>query len=112
MKIEYNINTMTLKITDEDRASWRDGIDVYSKMPKDADNWREQRPDWNPYEYFDDGESDQALYKLQELAHMYPVNKTPKEIQEVIENAQKISKIYHNYMNHALAVCLDPKETK
>lgn len=91
-------------ISDEEKSQWRNGDEVFWKMPKD------NRPDMNIYQYdaFDD--NDQGLYKLKELAHRYPVNKTPVEIEKVIEQAEKISKIYHDFMRHALAVCLDPND--
>lgn len=108
MKIEYNPIKFYLEISDEDVASWRNGVDVFWKLPKDGNGKERERPEWNIYscEGFDD--NDQALHKLDDLAHSYEVNKTPKEIEFVLANAKQISNLYQKYMKHALAVCLDP----
>ena len=97
---------LEFSITDEDRASWRNGVEVFFKMPKDTNSGKEmQRPEWNPYEYFDNAR--QPIYKLEELGQWYGINKCPPKVLECIENARKIAEIYDKYLNHALAVCLD-----
>lgn len=103
MKIEYNPKSLILTITDEERSRWRDGLELFYKIDKD------DQPEWNPYEYFDDI-AYQPINKLHELGLSFGINKTPKDVEEVIENAAKLAQIFDEYINHALAVCLDAKK--
>ena len=101
--IEKQLSTDRIIITDEERVKWRNGVEEYWNTPKS------DRPEFNVYEYEFDDEVSQAYYKLREMAHSYPINKTPVEIQEAMEQMEKLEKIYHAYLRHVLAVCLSPQ---
>lgn len=104
MKIKYNFPMCRLEIDDEDMSKWRnDGEEIYHQMPKE-----ERFMEVGEIITQSGFETDYALQALMEIPLQYPVNKCPKNIQKVIENMQKLSEIYLKYLNHTLAVCLDP----
>ncbi len=84
-----------------DIAGWLDGMDILFKLPKD------DRPDFNPYEYFDN--CHQGLYKLTEMAHQFPLNKVPPEIVDGIEIAEKLAEICEKYEKHLFGLLLSKK---
>lgn len=99
MTITKDQSMFEIVIRDEDRVQWKNGVECLFKLKKD------DRPDWNVYEYFDD--YDTAIGKLYDLGLGFGMNKTPKEVEEAIRMADEFSKLYKAYLKHVLALCLE-----
>jgi hypothetical protein len=102
MKIESNDRLFRLTTEDGERRAFLDGIDMFYKVPKDG------RIEMNPYDYFD--RTIQTAWKLQDLGHLFPVNKCPPALAEAIENAMKLAQFTDAYMKHVLGLYLSLTE--
>lgn len=100
--MSYDPTSSLLTLTDKDRSEWLDGIEMIYELSKD------DRPDFNPYEYFDNYH--QGYYKLQELARMLPLNKVPQEIVEGLAELEKLNDLCEKYTNHLLGLLIREKD--
>lgn len=98
MKIEHSGIHLWTIIEDLDRALWLDGAEMYYDTPKDY------RPDINPDDLED---ALQAYYQLTNLADRH----TSKEVNDTLDNLQKLAKIYIDYANHTFGLIIKEQYT-
>ena len=98
MKIMYERTLKKIEIDEIDRVIWLDGASLYYKLPKD------NRPELsNPY---DKDDCWQIYYQLHNLAKQYPINQTPVDIAEALENLKALATLYSDYANHTLGLII------
>jgi len=114
MKIIDNssLDRCDITIDETEKSSWRDGMAVYRKMPRDSCRLVNEQPvHLGIPEHFGNGM--ETVYVLEALARRYPEQSLLQEkMQKVIIVARKLAVLYNDYMNHALGVCLDPLDTE
>ena len=100
--IEKSFSRKEIIIRKIDYMNWLDGMDLWWKIPRD------DRPDFNPYYYFDG--HDESIYgRLITMADYY-IDEVPDELKEALEEFKLLSKITDKYANHILGLILKIKE--